>query len=315
MSKDDNIMHGHETVAYRRHDANGDFVEKRPRDIQSLDTWLANKKSVAVVVNKLHKFNNPAYRVPQMRVGTDMVVEDFAPGDTLEKFHGKKLDFIMPAIANLLNDMSELFPVRVSDSGAIHGIESVSDVNALDVWLSDTGLRTVISDMDRELIRRAYEYIRDLPENRELVFSHNDLNDGNIIIDNNTGTVTFIDFELADFRSKFQIFDELDYLKHFCENGVAPMWTMLENLPRRNNPKLKWGFSALNMEIYYTLDNICLCMQHFFEYGGMPRGIKWARYAADRCHQLRLLMGRVAVANRAEKSPAKITMPISKEKE
>ncbi len=291
---DDDSVSGHETIVYRRRGADMDFVQKYPKYSDDHRQWMKNKKQVREITNQLRAKNNPAYRVPKTYITHGNVYEEFAHGETLENgpydWRGKKRDFMIPAIAHLLNDMSEMHPIKYEHDGTVHGVWWLKNVGDLTRGLASMKFFT---DADIKTMAAAFKYLADTPENSEMIFSHNDLNDGNVIVDDDTGVVSFIDFELAGYKSKLEIVTELNSYASYYENGMAPMWDFLQKLPREKNPNLNWNIREHVLDVYNIFRGICM----YIRWGSKHYDTKRIEYLVGQIQKLRIAVGRARVAD------------------
>ncbi len=248
-NSDDEIMFGHATVVRRR----GNMVEKTHRKhgdfIESPDVWMYKMQMARDITDALHK--NPAYHVPRTQINGNTVLEEFVDGTKLadlpDGYVEQNQNWIIPAVANVLNDLSELQStetctdaqeIRDTVSVPVMDYDEVSDVlSRYSAW--------VRAD-DINFIRSVYKYLLSLPESHELVFSHNDLSSGNVFIDTKTKHVSFIDFEVAGFNSKLHIM----YGSHFLQK-IPGVWNYINTkLHRVRNKNLVWNYDADKMRLY-----------------------------------------------------------------
>ena len=248
-------LSGHLTMVHQQKTLTGDIVVKNlsPKtkymDINKEDTpqrWLDSQKNAKKIADEIRAKNNPAYFVPKTFIAHGKVREQFASGkrwcDVFKTLSPQDKEWACKAIAELINDMSELRPVKYNKHGrnlpsiAIKGPEKLAEM----LQKCDD---KYISKANKKLIQDIYEYLMNVPENKMMVFSHNDLNGGNIIIDLEKRQVSVIDFEMAGYSSAFDIM----YSGMFDSPGV---WQYINHLPRSNNTKLSWNFVPEHGELY-----------------------------------------------------------------
>lgn len=205
----------------------GGVMAGRPRK------WYNRQRSGAQIADMLREKNNPAYVVPHTFVSHGHVRDTFIPGiaaaDLPSQYIIENKHKLITSIGQFVNDMSELRPIKYSrpKTFADLRVKSVDELNEMmDEFLLPTRYQDVIRDV--------FEYLRDLPENRELIFAHGDINGANVLVDASTGGVGIIDFEYAGFWSKTYImYRDLPYPK---------LWEYINKLPRATNPNLCWNY-------------------------------------------------------------------------
>lgn len=229
---------GHATVATRMSTLSGfDVMDKvvSPNGDLGLmpKLWFYRQKDAARVADMVRQKNNPAYTVPHTFVSHGHVRDEFVPGvaaaDLPSTYTIEHKSELITAIGQFVNDMSELFPIRR------YSPERFADVTMMSVDVLDRMMNVcALSPISRAKIRNIFEYLRDLPENQEMVFVHNDLNGANVLVDVDTGRVGIIDFELAEFQPKTTImYSQLPYPK---------LWEYVNKLPRTTNTDLYWNY-------------------------------------------------------------------------
>ncbi len=246
---ENNDMFGHGTIV-RRH---GDMVEKmyraNPEFMESADVWMYKMQTARDITDKLQ--NKPAYFVPKTRIENGRVFEDFVSGtklsDLSDEYIAQNAYWIIPAVANLLNDLSELEPTEhYENMSEYRDMTSVQFLDVDEVTNILSRRRDVIGDDNIEFIKSIYRYLLSLPENHELVFSHNDLSGGNVFIDTENKRVSFIDFEVAGMDTKLHIM----YHSHFL-GKIPGVWDYINNkLKRTRNKSLVWNYNADVARLY-----------------------------------------------------------------
>lgn len=244
---------GHGTVVKPRSTLTGDFVQKQvsPQGVfkDNHDIWLSKVKNARLIADEIRAFNNPAYYVPKTYISNGKVYEEKAAGVMLahlpQGYLSENKDWLIPAAANFINDMSELRPVKI-DKKATHryAFPGLWFPNRKD--MEELPKRfPFISESDWNLIWSVHRYLISLPEAQELVFSHNDLNGGNVFVDDEHKRVTFIDFEMAGYVSKMALM----YLGGV--HKVPELWDYINNrLERKINKDLTWNYNKDIDQLY-----------------------------------------------------------------
>lgn len=209
--------------------------------------WLGAQKKAAAIADEVRKKQNSAYFVPKTFVTHGKVREQYASGqrwrDVFNTFSSQDKEWACKALAQFINDMSELRPIKYDDrvrsvpGVPIKGPKAMAEI--LDSWDEK-----YIAPEDKKLIQELYEYLSRTPENRLLVFGHNDLHGDNIVIDINKRQVSIIDFEMAGYKSAF------DCLYVHSVVRIPEFWEYLNHLPRATNPELQWNFVPEHAEMY-----------------------------------------------------------------
>ncbi len=242
---------GRGTSFVRKESLNGVFGEKTAREYGpfAMDAakWFERQKRAAQISNELRALGNPLYDVPKTFISHGHVREQFIDGVRADKYAGDKTDFI-PAVANFINDMSELRPAYFRRNYTVPGV-LLHSVAELDKELDTIRKFNVVSDENLQLIRDVYEFLRDMPENNMFVFGHNDLHPGNVLIDPETGRLSVIDFELAGYRS-------MAYTLYVNMRAGSSFWDYVNNLKRTKNSGLKWNYDARVADLYRFLDRV-----------------------------------------------------------
>lgn len=244
---------GHGTIAYPRSTLSGDIVEKRvsPRGTFAgrPEFWLDKAKAAQRFSDAVRALNNPAYYVPKTYISHGKVYEEKAPGVPLSELSRDELrknqEWIIPAIANFINDMSELHPMKrrriTYPRKKVPGIIVSGENELSQVLLAHSD---IVSKSDRNLIIAIYRYLLTLPECSERIWSHNDLHAGNIFIDTKKHRVAFIDFEMTGYNTKLQ-------LMYHGLLGRGQIREYINNkLERKTNPDLTWNYDDVERQLY-----------------------------------------------------------------
>ena len=186
----DVTMSGHGTTVRRVKTLNGDIVEKNINPEGAFqddsDRWMQLNVNAKQIADEMRAKNNSAYVVPRTFISHGKVRESLAAGVTLRnaikdnpQWLSQNHDWIVPAIAAFINDMSELRPVKYLDKNPSLGGVRIRNVSELRRALNYRG-PDVVSPEHQKLIEEIYNFLCDCPENKEMVFGHNDLHPDNI---------------------------------------------------------------------------------------------------------------------------------------
>ena len=225
------------------------------------DGWYDRQKYAARITDMLRAKNNPAYVVPRAFVSHGHVRDEFIDGKSIgelsSKYRRKINKELTVPIGQLVNDMSELFPVRKSNPTTFIDlpVKSVDELNAMMNGCN-------ISRDRQKVIREIFEYLRDLPENREMVFTHGDLNNSNILFKENK-PLGIIDFDRAGFHSMADVM--------YREFPSADIWKYVNGLQRTTNPDLRWNYNQDIFELYRFLQYSIAEMGNYIQKSGFIR--------------------------------------------
>lgn len=247
-----NLMSGHATVVQRMKALTGDIVVKEHKETAGSETdvdWLEKQKKAQKIADEIRAKNNPLYFVPKTFISHGKVREEFVTGqrwrDIIKTLSPKDKKWAYAALAEFINDMSELRPIKYDNNIRsvsrlpIKGIKELSSI--LDTWDEK-----YVSVEDKQLIKDIYEYLSSIPENKLMVFGHNDLHGDNIIIDLNKRQISIIDFEMTGYKSAYDV----------MYNGITDfeeLWEYINKLPRSTNPNLVWGFVGEHRKLHQFL--------------------------------------------------------------
>lgn len=226
MLQPNQLIHGRETYAVYYGDK---FVMKRPLPTTSLskcDEWLAKQHNAMSAIYAIRAVENPAYNVPMMHFINDdeyQVLEERAPGHPLSREMYRALSRrqqydIINGIANFLVDMHELKPAqgierhKISDELKMARLQNFIRTK-MSIWFTKNEIRQM---------SRIHDQIMEFEYDTRQVWTHCDLNPGNILYEPNEGKLSFIDF--ADCGYSFVYRDifgpvpmELEIYKHVYE--------------------------------------------------------------------------------------------------
>ena len=247
------LLSGHATSVCKVRTLNSDIVVKERRadrkDSGTTEQWLVKQKHAKVIADEIRKKNNPAYIVPRTFISHGKVREEFVSGqrwrDVIETLSPQDKEWAYKALAEFVNDMSELRPIKYDNNIRsvsrlpIKGMKELSSI--LDAWDEK-----YVSVEDKQLIKDIYEYLSSIPENKLMVFGHNDLHGDNIIIDLNKRQISIIDFEMTGYKSAYDV----------MYNGIMDFdrfWEYVNKLPRSTNPNLVWSFVGEHRKLHQFL--------------------------------------------------------------
>ncbi len=253
----ENLPSGYATAVWWRGTSNGDIVVKKPNPrgvfANLVVKWRGKMQHAKQIADEIRAKKNPAYDVPKTFISHDKVYENFAAGKLLRDMSKEEIDenrdWLINAVAEFINDMSELYPVKYDNENPALGDIPIKNIDELSVLLNSHG-EDFLSEKDKKLILDVFAYLRDLPENKTFVFGHNDLHGGNIVVDLENKRVSIIDFDMAGYKSLF-------YTMYTFFDGVKEMWARVDKLPRVKNPNLRWGY---DVGIYHIVKLLRLCV-------------------------------------------------------
>ena len=234
---------GRGTIVVRRMASDIEFVEKsiKPNGFyaKNSEKWLNTNVRAKKISDEIRRKNNPTYSVPKTFISHGKVKEEAVDGimlgDVPKDWLVKNCDWIYSAIANFINDMSELQPVQKYNTKNNNlGFLDADNLTGFQRFLNSRG-KNFISPGDKRILGQVYAFLRDLPENQELVFGHNDLHQKNIMIDMKNKKLYVIDFEMAGWRPKIWGL--------YCQISSPKIWMQINQMPKHTNPDLKWDFN------------------------------------------------------------------------
>lgn len=303
--KPQKILSGVNSIVTRHPTLSGfDMVEKHMNQDSTMrdspEKWAKSIIYARQISDEIRAIDNPAYDVPKTFISNGKVREQAAQGVMMRELRYETLcehwDKILPSMAHFINDMSELRPVRS---------RRISEKTTRDICIRDSKdlvkmLTKKVSDIlppeNIKMIVNAYALMDNLPENQEMVFAHNDLHQGNIMVDPVTGRLSIIDFELAGYQSKFAIM----YAKK--TTAVPELWEYINKLPRSKNPNLTWEFDTNKSNMFRLVQQITLSIINFSpKTAGEEDRNKLIEEARHVCRQLDFYIGAINVSQK-EKS-------------
>lgn len=198
------LNHGRETYAVYYGD---DFVMKRPLENfsdEQKQKWLEKQHNTQEVIESIRAVKHTVYNVPKMFFINDeeyQILEERAPGipltKTLYRDLSKRQQYeIINGIGTFLTDMNELKPATFV---AGHKITEEFDFSALQLFV-ETRMSKWFKKNEILQMKKICDQISNFSYDTYLVWSHGDLNSGNVYYDVKTSTLSFIDFAEADYH-------------------------------------------------------------------------------------------------------------------
>lgn len=255
------VPFGHATVVRKQSALGKDIVVKEINQDGVFDEkitaedrkkwWLESQKNAALISDEIRAKNNLAYFVPRTYISHGKVYEEFASGnrwrDIYKDVSSEDLDWIFMGLAKFVNDMSELRPIKYVDKvSKVCGLRQIKSSYDLQRRLSKVDEK-YISAKNKKLIQDIYDYLLQVPENKIMVFGHNDLHGDNIIIDIDEKQLSIIDFECAGYEPGFKTM----YVRGMFDYPF--FWQCVNELPRTKNPNFSWGFVLEHRDLYKFL--------------------------------------------------------------
>lgn len=285
------LASGHATTVRRVQTLTGDVVEKHLNNATGrfsvkqegrADWWMQKQKDAQQIADAIRAKNNPAYFIPKTYISHGKVREEFASG---KSWRGMAMgmdradkEWVYRSLAEFMNDMTELYPVVCDDGHNALPNLPVKDASALEEMLARWDDKYVGAE-NKKLIREIYDYLANLPENKTLVFGHNDLHSDNIIVDMDKRQVSIIDFECAGYRPAFAAM--------YCGTlaGNPEFWAYMNKLPRKTNPDLRWNYVPEHTELFQFL--------RWCSFDVVLEGVKnMASQIAEKCDKMRFVLAR-----------------------
>lgn len=241
------LKHGRETYI----EEYGGFVVKRPlpgRGDAAMADWLAKQHRTKGVVDAIRAVGNPTYNIPEMQFIHDndfQVLEEFAPGvpltaDVYRSLTRRQKYEIVISLASFLVDMNESKPAKPVEKYNISGELKFSRLdnfvnNKMARWFTQTevkymaGIRDAVAEFEYETCP---------------VWSHCDLNKGNVLYDAQASKLWIIDFAEADYRLIYRdIFSplaiDLDIQRQVYETYKKLHDSSLYRMPGVNNGAIR----------------------------------------------------------------------------
>ncbi len=306
---------GHGTSVRRRKSLTADYVEKTINPDgsfkESPDTWAANNAKAKKISDQIRAKGNSAYIVPKtfIRRGKvrEIAADKILAKDLPREFLFENADWLIPAMGNFINDMSELRHTRAREAGKdfINGIGIGQDgreglkkiLESVPEIVSENAIKTALE---------AYDYLSGLPENHEMVFAHNDLHGGNVFVDPDKKTVTIIDFELAGYTTKLHAM----YGKNLT--AWTELWEYINKLPRTTNPGFKWNFDKDIATMVQTMGRVAYTIRKYKNSDDKSNAEKIKQQIEDDAKRIYLILGKKKVEElQKHKKEPEMTMALA----
>ncbi len=241
------LPHGRESyVSYY-----GDYVLKRPLPWLGDDArnaWLAKQHRTKDAIDSIRAVNNPIYNVPQMHYINDVeyqILEQRAQGVplTAQLFNGltrRQQVEIVYSLAHFLVDMNESRPVK---EWTRHKIADELKFARLENFIGGKMAR-FFTDGEVRYMAGIRDEIGTFEYETRPVWSHCDLNPGNVLYDARTSRLSFIDFAEANYRFVYRdIFSpvsmELGVGRRIYDAYKEIHNDDLYDMPDANNPNIQ----------------------------------------------------------------------------
>lgn len=275
------LLSGHATAVLKVRTLDKDIVVKERKPNAKSGTtegWLAQQKHAKAIADEIRKKNNPAYIVPRTFISHGKVREEFVSGqrwrDVIKTLSPQDKEWAYKALAEFVNDMSELRPIKYDEKIKSLPRLPIKGVKELETIL-DTWDEKYVSAEDKKLIKDIYEYLSSVPENKLNVFGHNDLHGDNIIIDLEKRQIAIIDFEMSGYRP----------VGNVMYNGIMDFdrfWEYVNKLPRTTNPNLYWEFILEHRDLNKFLS------WGYYEIVGLGKGVEGlSKEIKQQCKRIR----------------------------
>ncbi len=288
------ISSGSASEVYRLDDSVGDFIEKTPTIAYrgQFEFWMDTVKYSKKITDKLRGLNNNKYFVPKTFIAGNRVFEHMMHGVLLKDFKWENVtnvDKIKYALsyANFINDFSELKPVK---NKMFFGkeIRGISKEGIFLEYLSE--LDYILTEENYTFIKEAFRIVAKFPENKQIVFWHNDLHDKNIFVNEKNKKIGIIDFEMSDYNYKiYAMYSRKSYGKTF--------WDTVDALPRKKNSEFKWGFDSDKCRMYRFLESLFIDMVAWRMGLDKPHhfigNFKYLEDINERCDKIRAVFNRL----------------------
>ena len=244
----DKLDHGRETYATYYGDR---FVLKRPLPMfsdEQKQKWLEKQHKTKETIDAIRSINHTVYNIPKMEFINDdeyQILEERAPGEKLTKDLFRSLSKrqrleIINSIGTFLVDMNELKPAIAEQN---HKITSEFKFDVLSHFVNER-MGEWFKKNEVLQMKKFCHQIDSFTYDTYLAWSHGDLNSGNVYYDENTSTLSFIDFAEADYHLIYaDIFAPLQtdlqieraVYEKYAEYHQPSLWRMLSI----RNPKMQ----------------------------------------------------------------------------
>jgi len=240
-------------------DTDGDGVVKMPTTTRPeyIKVWLQKQRHANITVKFL--LANPnrlgGYFIPKItEINPSMenphVREQRAPGgaltkDVFDSLSIENQDKIYKSLANFVYDMNHCRPILTMQ-------QQLAQINEDGLTFDDV-VNHISGYLDKNeiaQINNAYKFFQSHPEmTSSFVFFHGDMNENNMFYDAATGTVSFLDFAEANYKSIEYIFNhDLIKLPWLDTNKLLKYYKTLlkqNDVRTESNPAMITLFNAL----------------------------------------------------------------------
>ncbi len=304
------VKSGHMTSVVYHRGADYDYVEKviNPMGVfgYNQEAWHNKMTDSRAVSQLIRGRGNMAYYIPRTFISHGRVRETVASGvsasDLSFDYMARNSDWIIPAIGNFINDVSELQPVIEYRCDYLAG----TAVRAENFEKALNKFQGIASDKDIKYIMDTYNYLAAQPENMHQVLYHMDLNDENIFIDAKNRRVTILDFEIVNYCTQFQVM----YNQY---SQYKKLWRYIDRLPRARNANIRWNYNENVAHLYHVVRNITY-NSRFHLHNGKDEPLAVSReYFAMSVNKLRVLRAKIRASERyrARKNVITAVVPMS----
>lgn len=199
-----NLRHGRESHCV---DFGDELIMLRPLPTlgdAAREEWLEKQHRTKNTIDEIRAVNNPRYNIPRMVFIKDdeyQLLEERAPGEhlTAELYRtlSRRQQYeIIDGIASFLVDMNELRPVQELQS---HKIADEIKFERLNNFISNK--MSIWFDTDEiKQMEKICNGVGTFEYETRPAWSHCDLNSGNVLYDQKSSTLSFIDFAEANYR-------------------------------------------------------------------------------------------------------------------
>lgn len=241
------LPHGRESfISYY-----GEYVLKRPLPTlvdKAREKWLAKQHRTKDAIDSIRAVGNPIYNVPEMiHIHDDeyQILERYAPGEPLtatlfNSLTRRQQVEIVYSLAHFLVDMNESRPVK---EWTRHKIADELKFARLENFIGGKMAR-FFTDGEVRYMAGIRDEIGTFEYETRPVWSHCDLNPGNVLYDARTSRLSFIDFAEANYRFVYRdIFSpvsmELGVGRRIYDAYKEIHNDDLYDMPDANNPNIQ----------------------------------------------------------------------------
>lgn len=195
---------GHESFVV---DYGDGFVMKRPLPVFSLDKkseWLVKQHYTQQIIIDIKKVHNLSYNIPEMVHIKDeefQLLEERAPGKPLTGLFYRSLSKrqqveVRNSIVSFIMDMQSVNPILPAKPYKIAEELKMEKLGNIIRYK----MPKYFSKYNIDYIKYLYDYMNSVEYVAPKVWSHGDLSSGNVLYDDDTSTLSFIDFADAKYH-------------------------------------------------------------------------------------------------------------------